>query len=44
MLYGQLKHLYTSYMIMKPIHKGKDYTYKAGGLNVTATENKRDYR
>lgn len=40
MLYEQIKELNTNYLIVKPVSKCSDYTYKAGDLIVTITANK----
>lgn len=40
MLYEQLMDLYANYVMIKPMHKPKDYICKAGGLNVTITADK----
>ena len=44
MLYEQLRDLYTNYVMIKPIHKPKDYICKAGGLNVTITTGEGNHR
>lgn len=42
--YEQIRELYTNYMIMNPTVKTKDYTYKAGDLNVAITADQRNHR
>ena len=43
-LYEQWKELYTNYLLIRPIQKKIDYTYKGGGLIVTITTDKGNYR
>lgn len=43
-LYEQWKELYTNYLVVRPVHRQRDYTYKGGGINVTISTDKRNYR
>ncbi len=43
-LYEQWKELYNTYLTIRPIHRGKDFTYKDGDLYVAITTNQRNYR
>ncbi len=43
-LYEQWKELYNTYLTIRPIHGGKDFTYKDGDLYVAITTNQRNNR
>ena len=40
----QCKELYRNYLVLKPENKNIDFTYKAGGKNVTIRTNQRNNR
>lgn len=44
MLYEQYKELYANYLILKPVSKNRDYTYKAGDLVVTISTGEGNHR
>lgn len=44
LLYEQWKELYKDFLMTRPIQKQRDFTYKGGGLCVTITTNKGNYR
>lgn len=44
LLYEHWKELYKNFLMTRPIQKQRDFTYKGGGLNVTITTNKGNYR
>lgn len=43
MLNEQLQNLYANYMVIRPVPKSKDYTYKAGDLIVTVAADQRNH-
>lgn len=44
MQYEQWKELYAVYLTAVSVHKGKDFTYKGGGLYVTISTDQGDNR
>lgn len=41
LFYEQWQEAYINFLMIRPVQKQKDYTYKGGDSNVTITANKR---